>query len=351
MLNFFLYVIKRGGFTVAGVLFLCIQLSACASSENSSKSIFSISPQDTSVYRAILNHPTGSLHYIPSFDLTQLAYREIKPGSSSQTKALCVFIHGTASQSKLYLPLADTLKKNGIATALIDLRGHGHSGGEKGKIPSLNALVRDLRLVLFQLKKKYPDLPLILGGHSLGAGLCLKYFDFFRELKVDYVKPDGLILMSGGFLRAPDCDSLELARLDSLQKAGSFAQVSPLKLAAFIPGGLLGFQFNAINVNLPKENPLVQQALKNGLFTTCYTPQFFLAAFPIAPSKTYKHLAVPTLFLAGRQDELFPSCDAIYSYKKLNTDRKDLYLFNTSNHINIIWESADAAAQWINENF
>ncbi len=342
---------KTGIFRLSVLVLLIGGLSACSSTSQPTRSIFTLPLKDTLNYRSLLNASDSTVHYLSSFDLTKIAYRKIFPQHMGSAKALCVFIHGTSAQSKLYLPLADTLKKHNIATVLIDLRGHGLSGGETGKTHGLGALARDLRLVLNSLKRQHPELPIILGGHSLGAGLCLKYLEYFRDMNINYVKPDGLLFMAGGFLRMPDCNPQELARLDSISKSGTFATISPLKLAAFLPGGLLGYQFKAIHVQLPTQFLLVKEALQNKELTTDYSLQFFLSAFPTEPSLTYRLIKMPVLLLAGKDDELIPTCHAIYSYKKLKSTKKNLYVFHSTNHINIIWNSAGIIANWITQTY
>jgi alpha-beta hydrolase superfamily lysophospholipase len=312
-------------------------------------SLFKILAKDEPVYEALLSAPDGSIDTVVSFDLTPIAIRTFLPLKNKPPKVLCVFIHGTSAQSKLYLPFADTLMKKGIGTVLIDLRGHGLSGGERGKTAGLSSLVRDIRLVLKALKHQYPDTKLVLGGHSLGAGLTLKYLEFFNGLDVDYVKPDGLLLMAGGFLRDPACNALETNRLDSIQQSGQFAKIYPFSLAGFIPMGLLGQQYYTLEVLFPENNPLVKQAIEQDIFTRKYSFQFFLSSFPLKPSLLYQRLKIPVVLVMGKQDELIATCDAIYSYKKLRTSKKQLLLFNSSNHINIIWESAGAIAWWLND--
>ncbi|NTV46268.1 MAG: alpha/beta hydrolase [Chlorobiales bacterium] len=325
-----------------------LMLAGCGTSGSTSRSMFEIQAKDRPVYEKILSEQETKIRYIRSFDLTTLACREIWPEKPDEAHSILVFIHGTAAQSRLYLPLADTLRKNNIATVLLDLRGHGLSGGERGDTPSIDALVRDVRITLDSIRNAYPGKKIILGGHSLGAGLSLKFVEFFGSRKKLYTPPDAMILMSGGFLISKDCDSSEANRLAEYQNGRSFAKIDAMDMALYFPAGYFGIHPKSIEVLLPNEDSVVARAVKQGLFTTKYSLQFFLASFPFEPRLTYRKLKFPVLLVAGKQDELMRTCDAIYSYEKLQMPNKELFLVSEANHTNIIWLSAGAIAEWIN---
>jgi len=312
---------------------LMVGVSACASSE---QSIFTIDDYERPIYARLISEP-DSVSYFTSFDLTRLAYREILP---SDFRTMLVFIHGTAAQSKLYLPLADTLRRYGIATALLDLRGHGLSEGARGDAKNTTALARDIKLFLDTLRAKYPEKKIILGGHSLGAGACLKYLSFFYERQSLYRPPDGLVLMSGGFY--PNPNRVRASR----SKQGAFARVNPLQSFLLIPDILLDLHPKAVEVLLPNDS-LVREAVAKKLLTTHYALTFFLAAFPIDVMEAYRQVKFPTLLVIGKDDELLRVSDAEYTLSRLQTKEKSL-IVSDANHINVVWRSAPAIATWIN---
>ncbi len=312
---------------------LMVGVSACASSE---QSIFTIDDRERPIYTRLISEP-DSVSYFTSFDLTRLAYREILP---SDFRTILVFIHGTAAQSKLYLPLADTLRRYGIATGLLDLRGHGLSEGTRGDAKNTTALARDIKLFLDTLRAKYPHKKIILGGHSLGAGACLKYLSFFYDRKPLYRPPDALVLMSGGFFPSPNRTPSPRAR------QGAFARVNPLQSLLLIPDLLLDLHPKAFEILLPNDS-LVQQAVAKNLLTTRYALTFFLAAFPIDVMEAYRQVKFPTLLVIGNDDELLRVSDANYTLSRLPTKEKSL-IVSDANHINVVWRSAPAIATWIN---
>jgi alpha-beta hydrolase superfamily lysophospholipase len=323
----------RLGIALIGCAFLFFGCSA------SRQSIFVISADDRVLYERLLSEP-DSVQFFTSFDLTRLAYREKLPKAFS---SLLVFIHGTAAQSKLYLPLVDTLLRYGIAAACLDLRGHGLSEGERGDAKNSTALARDIKLFLDTLRAKHPDKKIILGGHSLGAAVCLKFIDFFRELPSLYRPPDALILMSGGFAPAPDCAPSEVEEKKKIK--GAFANIDALKSLLFIPDIFLDVHFKSVEILLPNDS-LVSKAVSQNLLTVKYAPSFFLAAFPFDIERTYSQIAFPTLCLVGRNDELLKMCDAKFALKKIRAEKKSLVVLE-ANHIDVIWRSAPNIAKWI----
>jgi alpha-beta hydrolase superfamily lysophospholipase len=312
---------------------LIVGVSACASSE---QSIFTIDDRERPIYVRLISEP-DSVSYFTSFDLTRLAYREILPTSFS---TMLVFIHGTAAQSKLYLPLADTLRHYGIATALLDLRGHGLSEGIRGDAKNTTALARDLKLFLDTLRSKYPQKKIVLGGHSLGAGACLKYLAFFYERKSLYRPPDALVLMGGGFF--PNPNRVRVSR----SQQGAFARINPLQSFLLIPDILLDLHPKAFEILLPNDS-LVREAVAKNLLTTRYALTFFLAAFPIDVIEAYQQVKFPTLLVIGKDDEFLHIADAEYTLSRLPVKEKSL-IVSDANHINVIWRSAPAIATWIN---
>ncbi len=331
--------------------YLCVllwALTGCAASQSPQSSVFELAPDDRPVYEQLMKETGADLRYFRSFDLTPIAYRIVMP--KEEPDIVVAFIHGIAAQSKLYLPLGDSLATRGIAAALLDLRGHGCSGGARGDVPSLDALVRDVRLFLDTLRRDFPNKKIVLGGHSLGAGLSLRFITEFSERKKLYTPPDGLILMAGGFLANPRCDSLELAERRKFLRRGAFASLDGWKMAAVFPAAILNIKPYPIKLILP-EDELVAKAVKDTLLTTEYTMQFLFAAFPTDVARAYPLIKCPTLLVVGQRDELVRTCDADTSLQRLiNAEQRELFVVKDANHINVIWKSAGAVADWIKQN-
>lgn len=90
-------------------------------------------------------------------------------------KGVVCLLHGIGEHSGRYAHVAEAFGKEGFALFTADMRGHGQSEGLKGHVPSMEILMQDVDILLKQVKVRYPTLPVILYGHSLGGILVLHY--------------------------------------------------------------------------------------------------------------------------------------------------------------------------------
>lgn len=95
----------------------------------------------------------------------------------TQARDVLLFFHGAgAHMAAGYLELGLGLhRKTGAAVLLPDLRGHGRSGGLRGALGVPANLWRDVDALVQRALQRYPDARLHVGGHSLGASLCLNW--------------------------------------------------------------------------------------------------------------------------------------------------------------------------------
>ena len=89
-------------------------------------------------------------------------------------KAILQVAHGMCEHKERYLPFFEFLVENGFACIIHDHRGHGKSVRSDADLGYLyggggNALVEDLHEVTLLAKKRWPNLPLLLLGHSMGS--------------------------------------------------------------------------------------------------------------------------------------------------------------------------------------
>ena len=87
--------------------------------------------------------------------------------------AVLQIVHGMAEHKERYFPFMEYLAERGIASLIFDTRGHGESilaqeelGYISGGIP---ALCRDMLDVYKLAKERFPSLPYVLMGHSMGS--------------------------------------------------------------------------------------------------------------------------------------------------------------------------------------
>jgi alpha-beta hydrolase superfamily lysophospholipase len=86
-----------------------------------------------------------------------------------------VLLHGIGSHSGSYAPLTNALLTSGYNVHSFDFRGHGRSGGTRGRFDSWRYLLQDLQLFLTHVHREEGDEQIFLLGHDLGALLALDY--------------------------------------------------------------------------------------------------------------------------------------------------------------------------------
>ncbi|MEZ5186225.1 MAG: alpha/beta hydrolase [Candidatus Nanopelagicales bacterium] len=89
-------------------------------------------------------------------------------------RGVVVLIHGLGEHSGRYGNLAQRFTEAGFAVFALDLRGHGHSSGGRGDLRIADA-VSDVGELVDRAKTEYPDLPVVVYGHSLGGLITMTY--------------------------------------------------------------------------------------------------------------------------------------------------------------------------------
>lgn len=134
-------------------------------------------------------------------DGIKLAAKKIEPASDDFPQPILLFLHGGSFNSRRYVTLAEQLKNSSILIFLLDMRGHGDSGGIRGDTSYIGQLEDDLEDIIKIIRIRYPDSKLLIGGHSSGAIVLLRYINKYKVQKVD-----GFIFI------APALTALELTR-------------------------------------------------------------------------------------------------------------------------------------------
>lgn len=110
---------------------------------------------------------------VPSPDDAHILHGHI--WTPNTPRAVLALVHGLGEHSGRYAHMAKHLANHGIATAAIDLRGHGKTRGKRGLAKDVDALLANIEALLYKTRQRFDGLPVILMGHSMGGGLALKY--------------------------------------------------------------------------------------------------------------------------------------------------------------------------------
>jgi alpha-beta hydrolase superfamily lysophospholipase len=105
---------------------------------------------------------------------------------------LVVFLHGSSADSRYLARLARALSQtDGPSVATLDMRGHGSEPGRRGDVDAVGQQEEDIADLIATLRQKKSYRRVVLGGHSIGGGLAIRYAAGFEA-----PKPDALILLA-----------------------------------------------------------------------------------------------------------------------------------------------------------
>jgi len=119
---------------------------------------------------------SGAINYgenhIKAQDGTPLFYRYWR---SQQPKAVIVGVHGYAEYSARYVHVGEFFANNDYCFYIMDLRGHGKSGGIKGYVNKFDEFIKDLDLFIDHVHEKENVDKVFLLGHSMGGLIAVIY--------------------------------------------------------------------------------------------------------------------------------------------------------------------------------
>ena len=152
----------------------------------SAKEVFDKSYSEKSKKREL---PSTNKTYgtFPSSDgKTTIDYMCISP--SEPPKMIFQFFHGMAEYKERYTELGEYLAQAGIAFFIADHLGHGKSIisdehlGYFGKPEGWKYMVYDGKALTDIAKRIYPDIPFVIGGHSMGSFVTRAYLSFYPNI-------------------------------------------------------------------------------------------------------------------------------------------------------------------------
>src|SRR6266480_1977894 len=92
-------------------------------------------------------------------------------------RAAILALHGWADHAGRWRDVGERLCGVGYSTYVLDLRGHGRSGGRRGHLSRFSQLLGDLQAFRRVVRRRRPELPQVLLGHSFGGLVVLRYLE------------------------------------------------------------------------------------------------------------------------------------------------------------------------------
>ena len=138
----------------------------------------------------IVEHASAQFAAADGLLLTRQAWRP-----EGAPAAVLAVVHGYGEHGGRHRGLAEDMAARGYAVHVYDLRGHGRSGGRRGRLGRFTDYLDDTAVFLDAVREEQPGRPLYLLGHSLGGLIAAAY--------VEDRPADGLagLILSSPFLR------------------------------------------------------------------------------------------------------------------------------------------------------
>jgi alpha-beta hydrolase superfamily lysophospholipase len=95
--------------------------------------------------------------------------------AGDDARYVVLLAHGYGEHAGRYQHVADALVEHGAAVYAPDHHGHGRSEGDRALVEDLEHAVTDLDAVADIAEAAYPELPVVLLGHSMGGIIATRY--------------------------------------------------------------------------------------------------------------------------------------------------------------------------------
>lgn len=107
--------------------------------------------------------------------ITDIFVQSITPSDKNDVKGIISIVHGMAEHTDRYIETAQYLSEKGYAVFMHDHAGHGRSVASEddlgffGNDDGFEKITDDVKTVIDMAKKEFPDVPVIVWGHSMGS--------------------------------------------------------------------------------------------------------------------------------------------------------------------------------------
>jgi non-heme chloroperoxidase len=225
------------------------------------------------------------LHTFCARDGKTLTYRHYP----AESEKVIILIHGSGWHSQYFLPLAEFISSEGLAHVYTpDLRGHGPTPDTRGDVSYIDQLEDDLADLLAIIRKNHPNAILIVGGHSSGGGLAIRFAGSQYGKQADaYVLLSPFLKYNAATMRP---------------NSGGWAHAYSGRIAGLSMLNMLGIHWfdnlTAIEFNMPEE-------ARDGTETLSYSHRLNTAYAPRNYKKDLSAITQPFLVVAGTRDDAF----------------------------------------------
>lgn len=178
----------------------------------------------------------------------------------SVPQAVILMSHGLGEHSGRYEHVIQAFQEKDLAVVRFDWRGHGRSEGCRGHAASYQVMLDDLSMMFRLTRQRFPDLPVLLFGHSLGGNLIVNWL---MRRSQEAVNVTGAVLSSPWFT---------LTRQPSILKVAVIRSLSALWPSLLIPAGFRPRKLtrNPIAIAAYEHDPLIHRNASVRLISDAY---------------------------------------------------------------------------------
>lgn len=235
----------------------------------------------------------------------RLVYASVLPEHAP--RAIAVLVHGYGEHMGRYKHVVAALTERGYIVYTIDHRGHGESQGARANVERFGYFVDDLHQLVLRARAEYPDLPLLMIGHSMGGLIATHY-------ALRHQRDLAALVLSGPALQIGDDVAPLLKKLSSV--IARVAPSLPVTPASKSPESVLS------------RDPVVQEMFDSD--PLCYTGKVrarmgyeMMRAAEEGRARA-SELRLPLLVMYGTEDKLVNPSGAKLLYQRASSADKTI---------------------------
>ncbi|MBO4998918.1 MAG: alpha/beta fold hydrolase [Lachnospira sp.] len=282
------------------------------------------------------------VYKIPSTNGKDMLHTVVWRPKEQKVKGVVQISHGMIEYVERYERLANFLNDAGFVVVGNDHLGHGYTAKDEEALGYFDAqdgsrtVVRDLYRVTKFIKKRYPDVPFFLLGHSMGSFMARRYAMMYGD------ELDGLLLLGTGYQKKPVL-LLGYAVLASLHKLkGDHCRSNLMEFMAFGTYNILFLKDKSAQAWVTRDPDILKQYENDPFCTFKFTVNGYKTLFDtlwyIEKQKNMKHLPkhVPMFFGAGTKDPVGhygKDIDRIVDeYRELGIEDVEQHMYKWARH-------------------
>lgn len=206
----------------------------------------------------------------------------------AESNKVLILLHGSSWHSQYFMPLAQSISESNTAQVYTpDLRGHGPNPTRRGDVDYIGQYEDDLTDLISVILGKNPNAHLIIGGHSSGGGLAIRFAGgkYGNQADAYLLLSPFLHFLAPTFRFDVDWARPRVARL----------------LGLIALNGIGVRRFN----HLPIFSLNVPHYARDGQETLSYTYRLYVSYSPRNYRRDLRAIKKPLLLIAGTADDAF----------------------------------------------